>query len=92
MNAKRLFKTLSNHIKRLVESLATGTYWSRGAYEFRIVAVRFWLCPNQKNPLIIKQTCRNLADELAGRVSAQDMVFGFQVQACVDENKTPIED
>lgn len=92
ITASRILKTLLGQIKIPVESLATETYWSRAAYKFGSVAVRFRLNPEQQKSEVIVQTSNNLADEFANKVSTQDIIFNFEVQIYVDEHKTPIED
>jgi hypothetical protein len=96
-----LFETirmLRNVVKgaRVVDSLATERYWSRGAILWGDAGpVRYILSPAdnaRKAPPASKTDFDFLHHEIADRLRAADISFHISLQPYVDERHTPIED
>jgi hypothetical protein len=77
-------------------SVATETYWSRGAIRWGpTLAVRYLLRPTphtQAAPPASTTDPDYLANEIAHRLSAGDVQFELCIQRYVDAKSTPIED
>jgi len=82
--------------RTVVESIATQTYWSRGAIRWgETLAVRYLLEPAEEPPLkpwIDRNDPNFLSREIAHRLAEGDVRFTLCVQLFQDETSTPIED
>ncbi len=82
--------------RRAVSSIATETYWSRGAMRWGPkLAVRFLLRPTAgtaPGPAPSKINPTYLSDEAAHRLADSDVQFELCIQRYVDATSTPIED
>ena len=82
--------------RRTVCSVATETYWSRGAMRWGpTLAVRYLLRPvpgTARAPRPPKGDPNYLSTEAARRLAEGDIRFELWVQRYVDEDSTPIED
>ncbi len=91
----RMLKNVSS-AARVVDTLATETYWSRGAILWGEVGpVRFQLRPAkdaQKAPPASKTDFDFLHKEIANRLRSGAVRFDLLVQLFADEKRTPIED
>jgi catalase len=90
--ALRVLRTVRQQTSRPVASLATESYWSRAAFAFGPVAVKFKLEPATKDDSSQTQQCTDLRAELLARLRQGGLIFDFKVQRYVDEDRTPIED
>ena len=92
----RMLGNVSKARKQKVSSLALTTYWSRGAMRWGPeLAVRFLVRPIKgapPGPEPSKHHPDYLANELARRLSNDDVEMELCVQKFVDERSTPIED
>ena len=90
-----MLKNITSVTRRTVRSLASETYWSRGAICCGRLAVRFMVVPVQgTEPGPEKPDTKDpnyLHEELAQRLATRPVAFDFKVQKFVDEQKTPIE-
>ncbi|GIJ56941.1 peroxidase family protein [Virgisporangium aurantiacum] len=81
---------------RTIRSIATQTYWSRGAIRWGdTLAVRYLLRPEPAAvdaPVPARPVPDFLAREAADRLAAGDVRFELCVQRFKDERSTPIED
>ena len=83
--------------RRTVRSVATETYWSRGAMRWGpTLAVRYLLRPVPDTPPAPRPPAEDdpdfLSTEAARRLAQGDIRFELCVQRYVDEHSTPIED
>lgn len=80
--------------RRVCESYAAETYWSRGAITWGELAVRYLLRPvgYSRAAVAWAKDPNLLANEFAARLGKGDVVFELCVQRYVDGRKTPIED
>ncbi|MBV9206939.1 MAG: catalase [Actinobacteria bacterium] len=92
----RMLKNVSEGRRRTVCSVATETYWSRGAMRWGpTLAVRYLLRPAPDTapaPRPPKDDPNYLSTEAARRLAEGDIRFELCVQRYVDETSTPIED
>jgi hypothetical protein len=89
--AIRMSWRVSRQKSKPVESLATETYWSRAAFAFGRVAVKYRLAPIVEKSRHAKRPKRGLLDEITTRLEESEIRFRLQVQRYVDSRKTPIE-
>jgi len=92
----RMLKNVLTGRSRTVSSVATETYWSRGAYRWGpALAVRFLLRPAPDTvpaPAPPKDDPNYLSTEAARRLAQGDIRFELCLQRFVSEEATPIED
>jgi hypothetical protein len=92
----RMLKNVSEGRRRTVCSVATETYWSRGAMRWGpTLAVRYLLRPAPDTapaPRPPKDDPNYLSTEAARRLAEGDIRFELCVQRYIDEDSTPIED
>ena len=92
----RMLKNVLKGRRRTVSSVATETYWSRGAYRWGpTLAVRFLLRPAPDTvpaPGPPKDDPNYLSTEAARRLAQGDVRFELCIQRYVNEESTPIED
>jgi Animal haem peroxidase/Catalase len=92
----RMLKNVSEGRRRTVCSVATETYWSRGAMRWGpTLAVRCLLRPapdTAPGPHPARDDPDYLSTEAARRLAQGDVRFELCVQRYVDEHSTPIED
>jgi Animal haem peroxidase/Catalase len=93
---RRMLKNVREGRRRTVCSVATETYWSRGAMRWGpTLAVRYLLRPAPDTapaPRPPKDDPDYLSTEAARRLAHGDIRFELCVQHYVDEDSTPIED
>ncbi|MEI5519286.1 peroxidase family protein [Streptomyces brasiliscabiei] len=94
--AARMRRNVRAATGRPVNSLATETYWSRGAILWGEAGpVRYLLRPAPGTPKAAEPDRRDpdfLHQELARRLGRADVAFDLCVQRYVDERRTPVED
>jgi hypothetical protein len=79
--------------RRVCDSLALETYWSRGAIRWGDQAVRFFFSPVDAPPVAGSfEGPGRLEAEFGARQAAGDIAFDLYLQRFVDERQTPIED
>jgi Animal haem peroxidase/Catalase len=92
----RMLKNVSEGRRRTVCSVATETYWSRGAMRWGpTLAVRYLLRPapdTAPGPHPARDDPDYLSTEAARRLAQGDIRFELCIQRYVDEHSTPIED
>jgi hypothetical protein len=92
----RMFKNVQKARKQSVPSVATETYWSRGALTWGSTeAVRYLLRPlsdTPKGPAPSRTDPSYLSHEIAARLEKGPVRMELCVQRFVDERRTPIED
>lgn len=93
----QVFRMLRNiaRARRRIPSLASATFWSRGAYRWgETLAVRFLLRgTNTSSPEDHPSNNPDcLTEELANRLSRGDVTYTLLVQRYIDNKATPIED
>jgi len=92
----RMLKNVLTGRRRTVSSVATESYWSRGAYRWGpTLAVRFLLRPAPDTvpaPGPPKDDPNYLSTEAARRLAQGDIRFELCIQRYVNEESTPIED
>ncbi len=92
----RMLKNVMRGRRRTVSSVATETYWSRGAIRWGpTLAVRYLLRPAPDTvpaPGPPKDDPSYLSTEAARRLAKGDIRFELCIQRHVDEKSTPIED
>ncbi|MEV6591103.1 peroxidase family protein [Streptomyces acidicola] len=94
--ANRMRKNVQAATRRTVDSLATETYWSRGAILWGDAGpVRYLLRPAVGSPPAATTDRKDpqfLQGEFTRRLAKTDVVFDLCVQRYVDERHTPVED
>ncbi|MPY60005.1 peroxidase family protein [Streptomyces spongiae] len=94
--ANRMRKNVRSATRHAVNSLATETYWSRGAILWGDAGpVRYLLRPAPGGPpgsAPDRTDPQFLAREFARRLATTDVVFDLCVQRYLDERHTPVED
>ncbi|MFD6289617.1 peroxidase family protein [Streptomyces sp. NPDC060205] len=94
--ATRMRRNVQAATRQAVTSLATQTYWSRGAMLWGEAGpVRYLLRPSAGTPPAPPPDRRDpdfLHHELARRLASADVSFELCVQRYVDELRTPVED
>ncbi|MFI1731546.1 peroxidase family protein [Streptomyces acidicola] len=94
--ANRMRKNVQAATRRTVDSLATETYWSRGAILWGDAGpVRYLLRPAAGSPPAAttdRTDPQFLQGEFTRRLAKTDVVFDLCVQRYVDERHTPVED
>ncbi|GGZ02318.1 peroxidase family protein [Streptomyces poonensis] len=94
--AKRMRENVTAATRRVVGSLATETYWSRGALLWGDAGpVRYLLRPapgTPPAPVPDRGDPDFLHREFAQRLAGADVAFELCVQRYVDELRTPVED
>ncbi|MPY47544.1 peroxidase family protein [Streptomyces acidicola] len=94
--ANRMRKNVQAATRRTVDSLATETYWSRGAILWGDAGpVRYLLRPAAGSPPAATTDRKDpqfLQGEFTRRLAKTDVVFDLCVQRYVDERHTPVED
>lgn len=95
LTSVRMFRNVMRYATAKIDSLATETYWGRGAMRWDTQAGRLKLVPvpaaappappDKAHPDYLRT-------ELADRLRAAEIVFEFHFQPFVDEYRTPIED
>ena len=91
----RMVRNVSAGRRRKVHSIATETYWSRGAIRWGETALRYLLRPAPDTlpaPRPPEGDPDFLSHEIARRLAEGDVRFELCVQRFVDESSTPIED
>jgi hypothetical protein len=92
----RMLKNVSSARRRTVTSVATETYWSRGAMRWGpTLAVRYLLRPAPDTvpaPRAPKDDPSYLSNEATRRLARGDVRFELCIQRYVDNASTPIED
>ncbi|MCA1851193.1 MAG: catalase, partial [Beggiatoa sp.] len=92
----RMLRNVSAGRRRKVRSIATETYWSRGAIRWGdTLAVRYLLRPAPDTllgPEPSEHDPEYLSHEIAGRLAQGDVCFELCIQRFVDAESTPIED
>ena len=92
----RMLKNVLTARGRTVSSVATETYWSRGAVRWGpVLAVRYLLRPAPDTVPASRPPADDpdyLSTEAAGRLARGDVRFELCIQRYVDEKSTPIED
>jgi len=92
----RMLKNVMTARRRTVSSVATETYWSRGAARWGpALAVRYLLRPAPDTvpaPSPPADDPNYLSTEAARRLAAGDIRFELCIQRYVNEDSTPIED
>lgn len=88
----RMMRTVIGQVKRPIGSLATESYFSRSAYAFGDLAVKFKFTPNSSANLQTAPSDNFLRDNLVGLLRLAPVVYDFQVQYFLNEQETPIED
>ena len=92
----RMLKNVLTASRRKVRSVATETYWSRGAIRWGdTLAVRYLLRPAPETTLGPEPSADDpeyLSAEIARRLAAGDVRFELCVQRFEDGRSTPIED
>ncbi|WP_239377445.1 peroxidase family protein [Frankia sp. Cj5] len=92
----RMLRNVTVSRRRTVSSVATETYWSRGAVRWGpTLAVRYLLRPAPDAvpaPAPRADDPGYLSTEAARRLAADDVRFELCVQRYIDEESTPIED
>jgi hypothetical protein len=92
----RMLKNVTTARRRTVTSVATETYWSRGAIRWGpALAVRYLLRPAPDTvpaPAAPTDDPNYLSTEAARRLAQADIQFELCIQRYVDEVSTPIED
>ena len=92
----RMLQNVRSGRKQPVSSVATQTYWSRGALTWGPeLAVRYLLRPAPDaapGPEPSKTDANYLSSEAARRLRQGDIVFELCIQRYVDDRVTPIED
>ena len=90
----RMIRTLLRNARSNIDSLATETYWSRGAMKWGSRAVRLKLAPvvsASPSPPPSKSHPDYLRSDLAERLRHGPVAFDLFVQEFVDGARTPIE-
>jgi hypothetical protein len=92
----RMVRTLLRHARAGIGSLATETYWSRGALRWGGACGRLKLAPaggagRTDAPPAAKYQPDYLRTEMADRLRVGSVEFVLSFQPFVDESKTPIE-
>ncbi|MFJ9588988.1 peroxidase family protein [Streptomyces acidicola] len=94
--ANRMRKNVQAATRRTVDSLATETYWSRGAILWGDAGpVRYLLRPAAGSPPAATTDRKDpqfLQGEFTRRLAKTDVVFDLCVQRYADERHTPVED
>ncbi|MBA2810306.1 peroxidase [Streptomyces sp. KM273126] len=94
--ANRMRKNVQAATRRTVDSLATETYWSRGAILWGEAGpVRYLLRPAVGSPpsaTTDRKDPQFLQGEFTRRLAKTDVVFDLCLQRYVDERHTPVED
>ncbi|WP_320773511.1 peroxidase family protein [Streptomyces sp. CRN 30] len=94
--ANRMRKNVTAATRRVIGSLATETYWSRGALLWGDAGpVRYLLRPVPGTPPASAPDRKDpeyLHREFARRLAGADVVHELCVQRYVDERRTPVED
>ncbi|GGN86888.1 hypothetical protein GCM10011579_079180 [Streptomyces albiflavescens] len=94
--ANRMRRNVRAATRHTVNSLASETYWSRGAILWGDAGpVRYLLRPAPGSPPAAtpeRSDPEFLHREIAARLAKADVVFELCVQRYVDERRTPIED
>ncbi|MGW0705343.1 peroxidase family protein [Streptomyces sp. NPDC002643] len=94
--AARMRRNVRDATRRTVNSLATETYWSRGALLWGDAGpVRYVLRPAPGTPSAPAPDRRDpdfLHREFARRLARADVAYDLCVQRFVDERRTPVED
>ncbi|WP_327433450.1 peroxidase family protein [Streptomyces sp. NBC_01236] len=94
--ANRMRRNVQAATRHTVNSLASETYWSRGAILWGEAGpVRYLLRPAPGSPpsaAADRSDPEFLHREIAGRLARTDVVFELCVQRYVDERHTPVED
>ncbi|MEU9467368.1 peroxidase family protein [Streptomyces avermitilis] len=94
--ANRMRRTVQAAARHTVGSLASETYWSRGAILWGEAGpVRYLLRPAPGSPPALPFDPNDpdfLHRELAQRLARTDIAFDLCVQRFVDERRTPVED
>ena len=92
----RMLRNVLTGRRRKVRSIATETYWSRGAVTWgETLAVRYLLRPaagTAEGPAPSQDDPAYLSHEIAQRLSEQDVRFELCIQRFQDAKSTPIED
>jgi hypothetical protein len=94
----RMVRNLLRHARAGVGSLATETYWGRGAMRWGpVLCGRLKLAPADGfGPTAAPPDAKALPDylraDLADRLRAGDVAFDLFLQRFVDERRTPVED
>jgi hypothetical protein len=93
--AFRTARNLMASTRRQVRSLATESYWSRGAILWGDQPVRYILRPvdgvvEAKKP--VRPGADYLREEMLARLRRGDVAFDLYLQPFVSESRTPIED
>lgn len=92
----RMLRNIRAGRRRKVRSIATETYWSRGASSWgETLAVRYLLRPapgTPEGPSPSRDDPTYLSHEVADRLSKQDVRFELCIQRFKDTSSTPIED
>ncbi len=92
----RMLRNISTARRHKVRSIATETYWSRGAIRWgTTLAVRYLLRPapgTLPGPEPSEQDPEFLSHDAARRLADGDMCFELCIQRFVDAQSTPIED
>ena len=92
----RMLRNIRAGRRRAPASIATQTYWSRGAIRWgAVLAVRYLLRPmpdTAPGPAPSKTDPDYLSHEIGQRLAAGDVRFELCVQRFVDARSTPIED
>jgi catalase len=95
-DAGRMIRNILSGTRRRVDSLATETYWSRGALLWGEAGpVRYLFRPAPGAARAGAQAPHDpdfLEHELTGRLAHADVAFELCVQRYVDERRTPVED
>ena len=91
----RMLRNISD-ARTVVDSIATETYWSRGAIRWgATLAVRYLLRPvddRPRRPEPDRTDPNYLSREVSARLKNDDLVFELCIQRFTDERTTPIED
>ncbi|MER6122470.1 peroxidase family protein [Streptomyces sp. NPDC001795] len=94
--ANRMRRTVQAAARHAVTSLASETYWSRGAILWGEAGpVRYLLRPAPGSPPALSPDREDpdfLHREIAQRLAKADVVFDLCVQRFADERRTPVED
>ncbi|MFE9996902.1 peroxidase family protein [Streptomyces avermitilis] len=94
--ANRMRRNVQAAARHTVDSLASETYWSRGAILWGEAGpVRYLLRPAPGSPPALPCDPNDpdfLHRELAQRLARTDIAFDLCVQRFVDERRTPVED
>jgi hypothetical protein len=85
-------RTIVRQTSRKVSSLGTETYWSRGAFAFGPVAVKFRLQPAEMaGGQSGDSSAPDLRAEFKSRLGAGDVRFDLKAQRYANDETTPIE-